>query len=385
MFSRSTIGVGLPASLRAACCISVVSGLAFAAPAVARAQERPERSQAQPQADGSLLEALDVVLPSAVARAARSIVRLEVDRDDKSARSLTQQERMQLGLGSFRTFDRRYFQRPAGPVPGVVVGRDDAGALVATTAWNLAGARGVSLLDPATGEKKQATLLGRDENLDVALVRISGAADLVPIERVKGPTRVGGYVVLVSKTAGDTPFATIGNVSALGRYRGDAVQVSARMSYGNVGGAIVDLEGRLVGIATRLSDRSRNGQSSGVGFAAPIERIDKHLPQLAQGKTIQRRKSPYLGVQIDQREPEGRKGVRLAKVLPDSAAKKAGLEEGDIITIFHGTELKDFSQLREELDRLEPGEKVIVSVYRPSKDGERDFTIVLGARPEGEE
>jgi S1-C subfamily serine protease len=88
---------------------------------------------------------------------------------------------------------------------------------------------------------------------------------------------------------------------------------------------------------------------------------------------------------LDPNPPEGRKGIRLQQVVKDGAASKAGLQDGDIITIFHGVELKDFSQLREELDRLEPGEKVIVSVYRPSKDGERDFTIVLGSRPDGEE
>jgi S1-C subfamily serine protease len=334
--------------------------------------------------DISALEALDAVLPRVTEKVGQSVILLEVpDRDPAVSKPLSAAEKAALGLGPFRTFDDRYFVRPKAPFTGVVVAADGDTRYVATCAWNLLGARTVFAIDPATGDRRKATIAGHDENLDVALVKVEGAK--WPALEPSPAAKIGAMALLVGRTPIRAPFVTFGHVSALGRYRGDAMQVSTRMSYGNVGGAVVDLDGRLLGIASRLSDRTRNGQSSGVGFAAPIDKLTKAIPDLMAGKNIVKRKSPFLGVQIDPQEPQGRTGVRIMKVLPNSAAAKAGLEDGDVIQIFHGTELKEFGQLREELDRLQVGEKVIISVYRPSKDAEKDFTVHLGARPDGDE
>jgi S1-C subfamily serine protease len=346
----------------------------------------PARGQDTKGDDVTMLEALDVALPRAVERAARSVVLLDVQRDKAASKPLSARERAELGLSALGPVDHRYFERPSGPVTGVIVAREGTTLTIATCAWNLAGVKSVALFDPATGLRRAGTPAGRDDNLDVALLTVKDveAKDLVAIERAPAP-KPGEMVMLVAKMATGAPFATLGNVSALGRYRGDALQVSARMSYGNTGGAVIDLDGRLVGIASRLSDRSRNGQSSGVGFAAPVEKLIPEVPDLAAGKVIEKRKSPFMGVQIDMREGPGGTGVRIGKVLPNSAAAAAGIQDGDVIKIFHGTELKDYAQLREELDRLAVGEKVIVTIYRPSLDGEKDFTVHLGARPEEQE
>jgi S1-C subfamily serine protease len=334
------------------------------------------------------LQALDRAVPRAAERAERSVVALVVEREEREDRDLTQREKMSLGLGALRLFDKRYFTRPPGACSGVVVKADKgAPAYVVTESWNVRDAKSVSLLLD-DGTKVPVTQKGRDENLDLALLEVPHQETLAAIEVAPAP-RVGQFAILVGR-GGEraSPIVSWGNVSALGRFRGDAIQVTTRMNYGNAGGAVVDLDGKLLGIATRLTDRAHQGLNSGVGFAAPVGRLVSELGDLVAGKVIARRKSPFLGIAAPTEAaklPEGvERGVLIGQVLKGGAAEKAGLMSGDVIEIFHGVEVKDFLQLRDEIERLEVGEKVIVTVYRADK-GEKDFTIELGARAEGEE
>lgn len=340
------------------------------------------------------LQALDRALPRAAQRAQGSVVAIECERDDRE-RPLTQREKMALGLGAGRSFDPRYYSRPAGASSGVIVrAKKGERALVATAWWNVQNSKTISVV-LADGSRLPATLQGHDENLDVAVLSLEANEALKPIEVAQAP-RIGQYAILVGR-GGDhlSPVVTVGNVSALGRFKGDSVQVTARMNYGNTGGAVVDLDGRLLGIAARLTDRTHQGINSGVGFAAPVDRLVKELDELAQGKVVAKRKSPFLGVGapigpngvplVNGKLPEGVKsGVVIGSIVKGKAAERTGLLAGDVIEIFNGVEVKDFTQLRDEIERLEVGEKVIVTIYRPEK-GERDFTIELGFRDGGDE
>lgn len=338
--------------------LAAVAALALAA-APARAQS------SQPPAGP--LAALDDVLPDLIERAAASVVLVEVERPNVR-RPLSPLERM--GLGVSRELPG-YFDRPSGPVTGVVV----APGLVATSSWNLEGNGAVTVVTP-TGDRVPATRLGRDENLDVALLKVD-AVGLVPLPRAEGPARVGQFVVLVARTPANGPLATTGIVSGLGRHRGDAFAHSARTSYQTAGGALIDLDGRLMGLSVRHSDRARQGQSSGVAFGAAAADLQKGLETLAKGEVIPRRKTPFLGIQGDPEAVE-QGGVRVRQVLPGTAAIEAGLRNGDIIVIFNSVELRDFMHLREEIEKLAVGHEIVITIRRDGK--EQDLRVKLGAR-----
>ncbi|MBI3724171.1 serine protease [bacterium] len=332
------------------------------------------------------LRALDVTFPRAAEKAQRSVVAIEVEREQKPDRPLTRGEKMQLGILGMAMYDPRYFVRPPGACTGVVV-RAEKGkkALVATAAWNVRDAKSIRLV-LADGTKRSVEEKGRDENLDVTILEVADSSGLEAIP-FAGKAHVGQFALLVGRGGeSNSPVVTAGNVSAVGRHKGDSIQISARMNYGNVGGAVVDLDGKLLGIASRLTDRPMQGLNSGVGFAAPDDRLEGELDDLASGKVVKKRKGPFMGIQGDLKpQPDSApKGVRIEKALEGGAARKAGLKDGDWIMIFNGVETKDFMQLKDEIERLEPGDKVIVTVQREDM-GQKDFTIELGERTDGSE
>src|SRR5579872_7176893 len=213
--------------------------------------------------DADPLTALDAALPKISAKAEKSVVALEVEREDRPERQLTANERAMLGVSP--GYDPRFFMRPPGAVTGVVVANPDkeGEVVIVTSIWNLRDAKSVKVVT-ASGDKVTATIKGRDENLDIQVLTVESAKGLTPIPVNKAP-KVGQFAILVGRGGeAEQPIVTVGNVSAIGRFKGDAIQVSTRMNYGNVGGAVVDLDGKLLGVATRLTDKSMQGLNSGV-------------------------------------------------------------------------------------------------------------------------
>jgi S1-C subfamily serine protease len=334
--------------------------LALAPPALA--QEAPSAS--------ARLSQVDQALQAAAERAGASIVRVEVERSQVGPRPLSARERR--GMGVMGGYDPRYFSRPEGPCSGVVVGP----GLIATSLWNLEGNGEVVVVD-AGGQRHAARRVGRDEALRVGLLAVD--AKLTPIAVAPSSELVvGRTALLVASTEGGAPLVTRGIVSGLGRLRGDAFTHSARTSFANVGGAIVDLEGRLLGISVRHGARVRQGQSSGVGFGAPADKLLPNLDSLAEGRVIPPRPTAFLGIGPDPRFPGP--GVKIARIVADSAAAGVGLQAGDIITVFNSVELLEFGHLVEEIQKLEVGAEIVISVRRGDK--QHDFQVKLGERPD---
>jgi S1-C subfamily serine protease len=343
---------------------SLLCAFVLAAPA-ALAQSAP------PEPPGALtaLDAFDVVTSKVIEQVASSVVLIEVERAAAPSRRLTAQELMMLGLGN--AYPDRYFTRPEGPCTGVVVGPK----LIATSCWNVEGEGAVHVLT-SDGARHAARRLGRDENLDVALLEVD-AEGLVPLRVAPEAPVVGRFVFLVARTAQNGPYVTEGIVAGLGRHRGDSFAHSARTSYQNVGGALVDLEGRLLGIAVRHTDRARQGQSSGVGFGAPALVVQRQLTPMAAGQVVVRRKTPFLGIQGDPGdEDEG--GVKIGAIVPGGAAAAIGLQPGDVILVFNSVAVLNFMQLREEIMQLEVGATIVITIRRG--DQELDLTVKLGER-----
>ncbi|MCO5167928.1 MAG: S1C family serine protease [Planctomycetes bacterium] len=347
---------------------AALAAIALLAPAAPAQQEASTTPAVGP------LDALDGVAAAIVERVAPSVVLIEVERPARAPRRLTAREVAGLGLGP--NYDPRYFTRPDAPVTGVVIGP----GLVATSQWNLEGDGALTVITP-DGARLPAKRLGRDENLDVALVGVEGAGLPAPLPLAPENPAVGRFLLLVGRTPQNGPMVTLGMVSGLGRHRGDAFAHSARTNYQNAGGALVDIEGRLVGVSVRHTDRSRQGQSSGVGFGAPALAVQVQVPGLAKGDVVPRRKTPFLGIQGTQEVIEGG-GCLVGGVLDGTAAKAAGLRAGDVIKIFNNVELRDFLHLREEIEKLSVGSEIVITVKRG--DEELDFKVKLGARAEEE-
>src|SRR5437899_2284692 len=241
-------------------------------------------------------------------------------------------------------------------------------------------------------DKKQFTakVVGRDPRTDIAVLKID-AKDLPFIMFADSDKiDVGDVVLALGNPFGIGQTVTLGIVSATGRggmgiedYE-DFIQTDAAINPGNSGGALVDAEGRLVGLNTAIL--SRSGGSQGVGFAIPANLARSVMDQIIEKGKVER---GFLGVGIQDLTPElarqfnvpdNNSGALVTQLEEKSAAAEAGLKNSDVITELNGTPVKDSRNLRLMVGRLAPGDTVAVKVLRDGK--EKTFTVTLKEMPE---
>ena len=229
---------------------------------------------------------------------------------------------------------------------------------------------------------------------DLAVLRIDAPPDT--LHQVKlgdsDRVRVGQSVYAIGNPFGQSGTLTSGIVSALNRQiEGltgdiieDVIQIDASINPGNSGGPLLDSRGRLIGINSQIA--SPSGVSAGIGFAVPVNTVQRVVPQLiANGEYTPAR----LGITTDQRltrfvtQRLGVSGVLVGHVEPSSGAARAGLlgtdpnadQLGDIIMRIDGSDVLTVRDLRAVLDRYNPGDEVEVTI---SRDGEaRDVVVTL--------
>lgn len=235
-----------------------------------------------------------------------------------------------------------------------------------------------------------AKLLGSDAGTDVALLQIE-AIDLVDIEFADVSTvQVGDYVVAIGNPFGIGQTVTSGIVSALGRaglnndnYE-DFIQTDAAINVGNSGGALVDMEGRLIGMNTAII--SGNGGSNGIGFAVPGDMLSAVVAHLEQDGEVRRGK---LGVTIADVTPDViaaldigvNAGAVVTSIVPGSAAERAGVQISDVIVEIDGKPVTGSRELRNSVGLKRQDQEVAIALYR---DGKR---MALNARiggPDGQ-
>jgi len=234
-----------------------------------------------------------------------------------------------------------------------------------------------------------AKVVGRDAKTDLAVLKID-AGDLPPVTLAESSkVAVGDVVLAIGNPFGIGQTVTMGIVSATQRggmgieeYE-DFIQTDAAINPGNSGGALVDTEGRLVGICTAIL--SRSGANQGVGFAVPADLARGVMKQiLTKGHVVR----GYLGVSIQDVTPELRKdfpvpqghGALVGGVADGSAADLAGLKNGDVIVTFKGDPVVDSRTLKLRVGETSPGEKVELKVLRDGQ--EKSFTITLQEMPD---
>jgi serine protease Do len=227
------------------------------------------------------------------------------------------------------------------------------------------------------GREFTAKVVGRDPKSEVAVIRID-AKDLPAVPMADSDkVEVGDVVLAVGNPFGIGQTVTTGIVSATGRAGAlgldyeDFIQTDAAINPGNSGGALVDAEGRLIGINTAIL--SRTGGNMGIGFAIPSNLAREVMDSLIKDGYVTR---GYLGVLIQDVNPALAKqfkldantgGALVGDVTPRSPAEKAGLKNGDVILEFNGKKVSDSRQLKLQVAATKPGETAPVKILR---DGE---------------
>lgn len=240
------------------------------------------------------------------------------------------------------------------------------------------------------GREYEATVIGTDPSTDLALIKIS-AENLASIPLINSDeVKVGQWVLAVGNPFNLTSTVTAGIVSAKGRNINilkDAapiesfIQTDAAVNPGNSGGALVNLNGDLVGINTAIA--SPTGAYSGYSFAVPANIVSKVVEDLVTYGTVQR---GFLGVSIRNidgtlAEEEGltvSEGAYVAGLMEDGAAEDAGIKEGDVIVEVEDRTITNVAELQESIARKRPGDKVEVKIIRDGK--ERSLTVELRNR-----
>jgi serine protease Do len=222
------------------------------------------------------------------------------------------------------------------------------------------------------GREFTAKVVGKDPKSDLAVIKID-AHDLPALVFAdSGKAEIGDVVLAIGNPFAIGQTVTMGIISATGRatmgldYE-DFIQTDAAINPGNSGGALVDAEGRLIGINTAIY--SRSGGNQGIGFAIPTDLARGIMVSLIENGKVTR---GYLGVRIQDVTPllakefdlKSDKGALLGEIVPNGPADKAGLKDGDVIVKFNGTPVMDSRHLKLEVAGITPGEKVPVEIVR---------------------
>jgi serine protease Do len=295
-------------------------------------------------------------------------------------------------------FFRRFFGEPDGGMPNSPFGGGQAqhalgsGVILSSDGYilsnnhvvNNAGQIRVALND---GRQFPAKVVGTDEKTDVALLKIG--ADNLPAVALADSDKVevGDVVLAIGNPFGIGQTVTKGIVSAknrtaFGQMDEDFIQTDAAINPGNSGGALVDTQGRLVGMNTAIY--SRTGGNMGIGFAVPSNLARWVVDSLVTKGRVDR---GYLGVSIQDVTPElaqafkvkNSAGALVGDVSPSSPAEKAGLKSGDVIVRFDGKPVENASQLKLHVAETAPGSSVPVEINR---DGQtQTLNVSLGNFP----
>ena len=237
----------------------------------------------------------------------------------------------------------------------------------------------------------EARVIGTDESTDLALIKI----DAKGLNAIKvgdsEALRLGEWVLAVGNPFGFNSTVTTGIVSAKARSLGSDshrrnkmgieafIQTDAALNPGNSGGALVNLNGELVGINAAIY--SNTGSYTGFSFAIPTTIMAKVVADLREYGTVQR---AVLGISVADLTAEIAKekgitatksGVLVAGVSDRSTAKELELKEDDVIVAINGTDIKNLPELHEQLAKYRPGQEITVSYYRDNKKITKKATL----------
>ena len=270
---------------------------------------------------------------------------------------------------------------PTGTGSGIIY--DSAGAVV-TNAHVVRGAESVEI-QLADGTRATGKVLGSDPNVDIAIVQIQEnytfkQASFASLETV----RVGQLAVAIGSPFGLEQSVTAGIVSAINRAVPSAniedgsrtivemIQTDAPINPGNSGGALVDRQGRVVGMNTLIRTDGTVEGNLGVGFAIPTDTIFLVTERIINGESLE---NGFLGIS-GQNPTIGRAGALIIDVVEDSPASISGLESGDLIIEIDDSPILGMSELAARIRLSSPGTTIEIKIIR---NGEQvSLPVTLG-------
>lgn len=248
------------------------------------------------------------------------------------------------------------------------------------------------------GETYDADVVGSDPSSDIAVIKAKDASGLTPVEIGDSDDLIiGEWVMTIGSPFGLEQSVATGIVSATSRSQimdastdqygqssgettiyPNMIQTDAAINPGNSGGALVDADGKLIGINTLIT--SYSGNYSGVGFAIPVNYAVNLAQQIIDGKTPTH---AQLGVSLSTVNAQNAQryglsadaGAYVAAVSEGSGAAEAGLQEGDIITKFDGENVESASDLMLDVRSKNPGDKVTLDVNRNGETKQIEVTL----------
>ena len=221
------------------------------------------------------------------------------------------------------------------------------------------------------GTTRKATVLGKDDATDIAVIKVDASGlTLHPLTLGSSASLdVGADVAAIGDPFGYARSISTGIVSGVDRTIkapngftvAHAIQTDAAMNPGNSGGPVLDADGKVVGIADQIATSGNADQSSGVGFAVPIDLVKSALKTLEAGGQV---KHAYLGVATGD---SATAGAAISGVKNSGPAAQAGLRAGDVVTALDGTSVADSNDLVAAIAAHQPGDQVKLTVKRGSQ------------------
>ncbi|OLR62792.1 trypsin [Anaerostipes sp. 992a] len=310
--------------------------------------------------------------------------------------------------GTFQTnsygfFGRESSQESEGSGSGIIVGKDSHYLYIATNNHVVEDATSlaVGFCDDSTVE---AEIKGTDSDADLAVVTVDlSKIKSSTLEEIKIITmgdsdklNVGEQAIAIGNALGYGQSVTAGYISALNREvqltdkTMTLIQTDAAINPGNSGGALLDGEGKLMGINTV---KYSSEEVEGMGYAIPINTAKPIIESLINEETIPESKQAYLGITggdmtEDMANAYGMPtGIYVSEIQQNSPAQKAGMQAGDVIVEFDGSSVTTMENLQNKLEKKSAGTKVTIKVKRQSQMGEyKDVTlnVTLGSKQDAQ-
>ena len=315
----------------------------------------------------------------AVALAAPSVVNIYANKivTEQAVRMYNNPVMQQLFGGMPTTYQHR--EQTLGS--GVIVSAQGQG-YVLTNNHVIAHAADIQVL-LYDGRIAKATLVGADEETDLAVLRIEASNLPVIHMATQGALRAGDVVLAIGNPLGLNQTVTMGIVSAVGRQLNNAsaedfIQTDAAINLGNSGGALINTKGELIGINTLLIGKAAGAE--GIGFAIPVATARKVLDQLITTGHVVRgwmgADYAFVPVPANSGLPSAARGVQVTDVYPGGPAAQAGMQVHDILLRIGNNDILDPANLRRQEAALKPGSKVRVSGLRNGAPFHVEVTLV---------
>ena len=378
MFNRNFILSTLLVSVAAfsACNTGLLSGEQTAAPVP------PSAPPAQIVVDGIRTSYADVVEKTSPA-----VVRIEAEVKGRpnSQTQFNLDDLFRQGPGQQQPQQRPQLERGLGS--GVIVSADGT---ILTNNHVVEGAEKITVL-LADNKSFDAKLVGSDRPSDMAVLKIE--AQNMPFLTLgnSDTVRVGDIVLAIGNPLGIGQTVTAGIISAKGRRTGlaygnsndtfeDFLQTDAPINRGNSGGALVNLNGELIGINSQILAGGPAGGNIGIGFSIPSNMAKSVMEQLLKDGKVRR---GMLGINIQNISEDTAKalelkdtsGVLVSNVRSGSSAHKAGVKRGDIITAINGEKIEDSNVLRNKVAGTLPGSEIKLTITREGNPIEMAATL----------